>query len=219
MFVTTLLGLAVSAIALQDGGANRTPRIVVLGDSLTSGHGIGQANAFPSVLQRRLDQAGEAFRVVNAGVAGDTSAGALHRLPSLLTDDVEILIVVLGANDGLRGVPIAQIEANLKRIIERAQARGITVLLCEMAVPPLYGWNYMVAFHRLFGSLAASYGIPLVPFMLKNIIGRADMFQADRLHPNAAGARAVADHVWPHLQRVVSAQKAERFRKSRRSPG
>jgi acyl-CoA thioesterase-1 len=194
-------------MATQLPGNGQRSRIVALGDSLTSGHGIGHALAFPAVLQQRLDRAGYHYQVVNAGVSGDTSNGAVERLPWLLDSDVAILIVALGVNDGLRGVPVRQIEANLARIIEQAQRRGIAVLLCAMEALPLYGWSYTVAFHRLFGDLAATYAVPVVPFMLANIIGRAEMLQADRLHPNAAGARVMADHIWPHLQRLLNAAR------------
>jgi acyl-CoA thioesterase-1 len=196
-------------MASQSAGHDPTPRIVVLGDSLTSGHGIGHALAFPALLQQRLAQGGYDFTVVNAGVSGDTTAGAVHRVPSLLERGVKILIVALGVNDGLRGVPVRQIEGNLSRIIEQAKQRDIAVLLCAMEALPLYGWPYTAAFHRLFGELAARYAVPLVPFLLTNIIGRVELLQRDRLHPNAAGARAMADHIWPYLQRMLSAQRRE----------
>jgi acyl-CoA thioesterase-1 len=199
-------------MAIQFTAGGRPSRIVALGDSLTSGHGIGHGLAFPAVLQQRLDQAGYPYQMVNAGVSGDTSAGAVYRLPALLGSDVKILIVAIGVNDGLLGVPVHQIEANLARIIEQAQRRDIAVLVCAMDALPLYGWSYTVAFHRLFGDLATKYAVPLVPFILTNVIGRGEMLQADRLHPNAAGARAMADHIWPYLQRLIDAGPLARSR-------
>ena len=179
------------------------PRIVALGDSLTSGHGIGSARAFPAVLQRQLDAAGYYYQVVNGGVAGDTSAGALRRLPALLDLDTRILIAMLGANDGLRGVPVAQLKANIGAIIREAQRRKIAVLLCAMEALPLYGWDYSGAFHRAYGELAAQFAVPLVPFVLVDVMGRADRLQPDRIHPNEAGAHLIAEHVWPHLQPLL----------------
>ena len=174
-----------------------------MGDSLTSGHGIGPARAFPAVLQRQLDAGGYNYQVVNGGVAGDTSAGALRRLPALLDADTRILILMLGANDGLRGVPVAQLKANIGAIIKEAQRRTIAVLLCGMEALPLYGWDYSAAFHRAYAELAAQFGVPLVPFVLINVMGRADRLQPDRIHPNEAGARLIAEHVWPHLQPLL----------------
>jgi acyl-CoA thioesterase-1 len=178
-------------------------RIVALGDSLTSGHGIGPARAFPAILQRHLDAAGYDYQVVNAGLTGDTSAGALSRLPSLLDADTRILIVMLGANDGLRGVPVAQLKANLGAIISEALKPGLAVLLCGMEAPPLYGWDYSARFHRAYHELAARFQVPLVPFVLMNVIGRPDRLQADRIHPNEAGSRLIAERVWQYLQPLL----------------
>jgi acyl-CoA thioesterase-1 len=116
--------------------------IVVLGDSLTSGHGIGQAAAFPSVLQAKLDAARLPYRIVNAGISGDTTAGGVRRITNLLHDQVSVLLLALGINDGLRGIPVAPMKANLATIIRAAQARGIRVLLCRMEALPIYGRDY-----------------------------------------------------------------------------
>jgi acyl-CoA thioesterase-1 len=178
--------------------------VVVLGDSLASGRGIGTDHAFPAVLQEKLDEEGFAFEMVNAGVSGDTSARALQRFERLLDTNVRILVVELGANDGLRGVPVAQVKENLSRIIEAAQTRGITVLLCGMEALPIHGWDYTVKFHNAFGELATQYDVPLVPFILMNIIGNRDLMQPDRAHPNAAGARAIADNIWPYLKPLLA---------------
>ena len=184
-------------------GRDATARIVVLGDSLTSGLGIGQAEAYPAVLQRRLDDEGYRYQVINAGVSGDTTARALRRYRNALEGEVDILIVALGANDGLRGVPVEQLTSNLSTIIEEAQRRGITVLLVGMDALPLHGWAYSVAFHRAYDELAARYGVPLVPFVLMNIMMDRSLMQADRVHPNKAGAHAIADLVWPYLEPLL----------------
>ena len=179
-------------------------RIVCLGDSLTSGHGIGSAVAYPALLHQRVRRAGFPYEVVNAGVTRSTSADARARLDRALEGDVGVLVIALGANDGLRGVPIAQLTANLSRIIEAAQARRISVLLCGMEALPIHGWAYTAAFHQAYLDLAARYTVPLVPFILMNVIGDPRLMQADRAHPNADGARAIADVIWPYLERILA---------------
>jgi acyl-CoA thioesterase-1 len=206
MFFSGLLLALASAIAVSSGPPDRSaqPRIVALGDSLTSGRGIGAARAFPAILQQRLDDEGLAFAMINAGVSGDTSARAVRRLEQALDGNVRVLLVALGANDGLRGVPVAEIKSNLGRIVETAQARGISVLLCGMETLPIHGWDYTVAFHNAYRELAERYHTPLVPFMLMNVIGNREMMQPDHAHPNENGARAIADNIWPYLKALVS---------------
>jgi acyl-CoA thioesterase-1 len=180
------------------------PRIVCFGDSLTSGHGIGAAAAFPAVLQERVRRAGLDYEVVNAGVSRATSGDALARLDAALHGDVRALVVALGVNDGLRGVPVARLQANLARVIEAAQARGVEVVLCGMEALPLYGWAYTTAFHQAYVDLAARYNVPLVPFILIDLIGNPRMMQHDRAHPNAEGAKAIADKIWPYLHAILA---------------
>ena len=185
------------------GAAAASPRrIVVLGDSLAVSP--SKATAFPAVLQQRLDGAHPGWVVANEGVGGDTSGGGLDRLDRALTPDTAILILALGANDGLRGTPIATIERNLSAIIERAKGRGINVLLCGMETPPFNGWSYTVDFHRLFPRLAERFSVPLVPFLLEGVALNAELNGEDGIHPNAAGARRIADTVWVYLEPLVS---------------
>ena len=181
------------------------PRIAVLGDSLTAGLGIARAASYPSLLQERLDAAGLDFAVVNAGVSGDTSAGGLARLDWALDGDVRVLIVALGGNDGLRGLPAAELQRNLAQIIERAQARGLTVILAGMEAPPNYGRDYIVSFHTVYPALAAKYRLALVPFLLQGVAGDETLNQRDGIHPTAAGARIVADNVWAVLKPIAEA--------------
>jgi acyl-CoA thioesterase-1 len=201
--LTVALACTLAGASPAEAEAKPIPKIVAFGDSLTSGHGIGVSRAYPAVLQQRLDAADLKYRVVNAGVSGDTSRRAMLRLDRALDGDVRIVIVALGANDGLRGVPVEDLTRNLSRIIEGAQRRGATVLLCGMEALPIYGWAYSVAFHKAYRELAARYDVPLVPFMLAGVIGNPDMMQPDRVHPNVAGARAIADNVWPYLKPLV----------------
>ena len=179
-------------------------RIVALGDSLTSGHRLPRADAYPALLQDELRLAGLPATVINHGVNGDTTAGALRRLSAALGENPHILIVALGANDGLRGIPVPQVRANLERIVEGAQARGVSVLLVGMEALPLYGWQYTIDFHHVFPELSAKYAVPLVPFMLNGVLGNPDLMSSDGIHPNAAGARTIAANILPHLRALAT---------------
>ena len=176
--------------------------ILVIGDSLAISP--SPAHNFCSELQARLRAVNPAWTVVNAGVRGDTTGGGLSRCDYWLGGNPQILILALGANDGLRGVNAASIEKNLASIIERAQARGIRVLLCGMQAPPLWGWDHARAFQEVFPRLAARYKVPLVPFLLEGVMLNRAMNGPDGIHPNAAGARAIANLVWPYLQRLLT---------------
>jgi acyl-CoA thioesterase-1 len=184
------------------------PRIVALGDSLTAGLGLSTADAYPALLQQRVQAEGLDYEVVNAGVSGDTSAGGLSRLDWALEGDVRVLIVALGGNDALRGLPTDQLQHNLAGIIERAQAKGITVILAGMEAPPNYGRDYIVAFHKVYPALAKQYNVVLVPFLLQGVAGSEGLNQRDGIHPTAAGARVVAANVWSALKPIVAAQRS-----------
>jgi acyl-CoA thioesterase-1 len=179
------------------------PKIVLLGDSLTAGLGLPMEQAYPALLQERLDRDGLEYEIVNAGVSGDTSAGGLARLDWALQGDVRILLVALGGNDGLRGLPPEVLKENLAQIIERARARSIRVILAGMEAPPNYGRDYIVSFHNVYPALARQYHVPLVPFLLQHVGGIDRLNQADGIHPNAAGARLVADNVWTVLKPIA----------------
>jgi acyl-CoA thioesterase-1 len=188
--------------------ATGRPRIVALGDSLTAGLGLSAADAYPALLQQRVQAEGLDFEVVNAGVSGDTSAGGLSRLDWALEGDVRVLIVALGGNDALRGLPTDQLQHNLARIIERAQAKGIMVILAGMEAPPNYGRDYIVAFHKVYPALARQYNVAFVPFLLQGVAGSEGLNQRDGIHPTAAGARVVAANVWAALKPIAAAQRS-----------
>jgi acyl-CoA thioesterase I len=179
------------------------PQIVFLGDSITAGLGLSQDEAYPILLQRRLEEEGLPYDVVNAGVSGDTSAGGLSRLDWALTGDVRVLVVALGGNDALRGLPPEELKRNLAEIIRRAQARHITVVLAGMEAPPNYGRDYAAAFHRVYPALAKEYHVALVPFLLQGVGGVPGLNQRDGIHPTAEGARIVADNIWAILAPIV----------------
>jgi acyl-CoA thioesterase I len=185
---------------------SRLPRIVVLGDSLSAGLGLLAMQAYPALLQRKLDTDGYKWEVVNAGVSGDTSAAGLQRVDwALEQGQVRILILELGANDGLRGLPVEEMKKNLAGIIERAQARHVAVLLTGMEAPPNFGPEYTVSFRQVFRDLATQYKLPLVPFLLDKVAGVPGLNQGDGIHPNVEGAQIVADTVWSALRPIVDA--------------
>jgi acyl-CoA thioesterase-1 len=185
--------------------ASGRPRIVFLGDSLTAGYGLEKSQAVPALIQARLAKEGHPFEVVNAGVSGDTSAGGLSRLEWSLAGDVRIVVVELGANDGLRGLPVEAMRRNLEQIITRAQARGIAVLLVGMEAPPNYGASYTAEFRDTFPALARKHGIALMPFYLDGVAGKPELNIADGIHPNTEGAVIVANNLWRTLEPMLKA--------------
>jgi acyl-CoA thioesterase I len=194
-----LVSLASGAAASgRDSAALFT--IVALGDSLTSGHQLPSTHAYPALLETRLAHEDLPFKVVNHGVSGDTTAGGVRRLEAALAEHPQILIVELGANDGLRGVPVPQVRANLERIIETAQKQDVTVLLCAMDALPVNGWQYTLDFHNLYFDLAQKYRVPLVPFLLGGVLGNRELMSSDGVHPNKEGAKVLADTIWPYLK-------------------
>ena len=184
------------------------PKIVALGDSLTAGLGLPENEAYPALLQRKLDAAGYRYTVANAGVSGDTSAGGLRRLDWALEGDVRVLILALGANDGLRGLPVAEMKRNLAAIITRAKERKIIVILAGMEAPPNYGPEYTADYRRAFADLAREHEIGFLPFLLTGVAGVSALNQGDGIHPNAQGAAIVAEALWVMLRPVLDALPA-----------
>ncbi|PYU99260.1 MAG: arylesterase [Acidobacteria bacterium] len=177
--------------------------IAALGDSLTAGLGVDPADNYPSKLQRRLDAGSNKYRVVNAGVSGDTSAQGLSRLASVRALRPEFVILALGANDGLRGLPIESTRKNLETIITELQRDGTRVVLAGMMIPPNYGPEYARAFRDVFPELAKKYRIPLIPFLLQGVAGDPVLNQPDGVHPTAQGYDIVADNVWRVLKPLL----------------
>jgi acyl-CoA thioesterase I len=182
------------------------PVIVALGDSITAGFGLNPEENYPARLQQKLTRAGYRYRVVNAGVPGDTTGGGLRRLEQALVPGTRILILELGATDGLRGLPIHEVQGNLGRIIEAAQARQIDVLLCTMEAPPSPAdeLEYGVEFHKIYVKLQQRYRVPRVPFVLINVFADPSLTLSDRMQPNAEGAEAVAEALWRFLEPMVA---------------
>ena len=180
------------------------PRIVFLGDSLTAGLGLPREQSVPSLIQARLDAEGYGYEVVNAGVSGDTSAGGLRRLDWALEGDVDVLVVELGANDGLRGLPVTQMKRNLSEIVGGAVARGVIVILTGMEAPPNYGPQYTSEFRRAFREVADEHDALFVPFFLEGVAGVAALNGGDGIHPNAEGARVIERTIWRALEPVLA---------------
>ena len=179
------------------------PRIVAFGDSLTIGLGLLEQEAYPALLQNKINEAGYQFEVVNAGVSGDTSAGGLRRLDWALEGNVKVLIVAFGGNDGLRGLPVPQMKENLSQIIDRARERSIVVILAGMEAPPNFGQEYATGFRQAFRDVALNKRVLFIPFLLNNVAGKPELNQADGIHPNQQGTQIVADTVWSVLEPLL----------------
>jgi acyl-CoA thioesterase-1 len=197
-----LLALAAPAVRAQQS----SPVILVFGDSLSAGYGIHVEQGWVSLLASKISQLGYGFRVINASVSGETTAGGLARLPHALeVHKPRILVLELGGNDGLRSLPLASTHDNLDKMISLAQARGITVLLLGMRVPPNYGERYTTGFYNMYTDLAQAHKLALVPFLLDRVALNPVLMQADGLHANEAGQPLLLDNVWPKLVPLLGA--------------
>jgi acyl-CoA thioesterase I len=177
--------------------------IAILGDSLTAGLGVTPDESYPALLEARLKREGYDYRVVNAGVSGDTSSGGLRRLDWVLRAQPEILVVALGANDGLRGQPVALLRENLLAIVQKARAAGVRVLLAGMRMPPNYGPEFTRDFAEVFPAVAKRTEVAFMPFLLDGVAADPRLNQPDGIHPTAAGYQAIADRLWPYLRPLL----------------
>jgi acyl-CoA thioesterase-1 len=179
------------------------PRIVAFGNSLTAGLGVAPDQSYPAHLQRTLDAAGYAYRVVNAGVSGETTAGGARRISWVLNSKPAIVILELGGNDGLRGLSLQETKANLERIIQQLQQASVTVVLAGMKLPPNYGQDYTGGFEALYQALAKQYRLTLIPFFLDGVAGSSSLNQADGIHPTGEGYRLIVERVFPTLEPLL----------------
>jgi len=232
LFVTLALGI-LAACSLRDaacgrplsktsGNAEPTPdqiaaattgttapqhfTVVFLGDSLTAGLGLMTEEAYPAVLQKKfLEEGYSNVETINAGISGDTTAGGAQRIANLLEPDVKIVVVALGGNDALRGLPVSQSRENLVKIFEAVRARNARVLFAGMEAPTNLGEDYQQSFHAMFVQLAREYRdlVVYMPFLLEGVAGHPDLNQQDGIHPNKAGAMLVADNMYPKLRLMV----------------
>lgn len=196
-----LLALLALVSATSASGGN----ILFLGDSLTIGLGVQQEQAYPALIQEKIRAAHLPFDVINAGISGDTSAGGLARLDWVLQKPVDVLVLALGANDGLRGLPVAQLKSNLQSIIDKVKAKNpaVKIVVAGMQIPPNYGADYAAQFEAVFAELAQQNHASLVPFLLEGVGGHIDLNQPDHIHPTAAGHKVVAENVWRVLEPLL----------------
>jgi len=182
-------------VAASSSAPDTRPRIVAFGDSLTAGLGVSADESYPAQLQRRLDTLNYRYRVINAGVSGDTTAGGLRRVPWVLNSKPVLVILELGGNDGLRGLSLDQTKSNLRQIIQRLQQAGVTVILAGMKLPPNYGQEYTMGFEAIYPTLAKQYQLPLIPFFLEGVAASATLNQADGIHPTKEGYRMIVEQI------------------------
>jgi acyl-CoA thioesterase-1 len=199
---------AVPAAPADPAAPPARPKIVALGDSLTAGYGLLESQSYPALLQARLDAEGYQFEVVNAGVSGDTSAGGLRRMDWALEGNVKVMILALGANDGLRGLSVQDMKQNLSAIIAKAREKNVVVILAGMEAPPNYGQEYAAGFRSAFRDVALRERVLFVPFLLDKVAGQGGLNQGDGIHPNEQGTRIVADTVWAVLRPLLDQMTA-----------
>jgi len=193
------------AIFAQASTQSAKKNLVFLGDSLTAGLGVQRNEAFPALIAEKIRAAGLPFEIENAGLSGDTSAGALRRIDWLLQRPIDLLVIELGGNDGLRGLPIKELKANLQAIIDKARAKNpaVKIVIAGMQIPPNFGADYAASFEKIFAELARENKAVLIPFLLEGVGGHRDLNQQDMIHPTAAGHRIVADLVWRTLEPIL----------------
>jgi acyl-CoA thioesterase-1 len=200
--------------------ASRVITILALGDSLTAGYGLYRTQAYPALIAEKMRSANYQFEVINAGSSGDSTAGGLCRLPPLLRKKIDILILALGINDAFRGVPIEQMRSNLQAIIDQTRARhaGVSIMIGGMQLPLSSSDAYVDAFGEMFGALAEKNHAALIPYLLEGVGGNPELNQPDRVHPNAAGQRVLADNVWRVLEPILAKMSRTTERRSTPKP-
>lgn len=197
-----------SAVTAQTA-LTETPTILVYGDSLSAAYGISQQQGWAALLQKKLNDEGYAYKVMNASISGETTSGGLSRIRAKLAETKPaIVILALGANDGLRGLPIKEMASNLNAMIESSKKAGAKVLLLGMKIPPNYGLNYTNGFSQAYTQLSQKHKISLVPFMLENVAAKAKLIQDDGLHPNALGQPIILDNLWPVLKQILKYRRS-----------
>jgi len=197
---------AAASVASAPATSAASPTVVFLGTSLTAGYGLDEDEAYPALIQQKIDSAGWPYRVINAGVSGETSAGGLRRIDWLLRQPVAVLVIELGANDGLRGQDVTAMRGNLERIIERTRGAhpNAAIVIAGMESPPNMGSAYTSAFRAVFPAVARERGATLIPFLLDSVAAIPELNQADGIHPTAEGQAIVARTVWRYLEPVLA---------------
>ncbi|MDH4082834.1 MAG: arylesterase [Nitrospira sp.] len=207
--VVLILVWPITVNAVSPSASDTRPRIVAFGDSLTAGLGVQADESYPAQLQRRLDDLKYPYRVINAGVSGDTTAGGLRRVPWILKNEPELVILELGANDGLRGLSVDQTKSNLRQIVKQLKEAGAAVVLAGMKLPPNYGKDYTTRFEAIYPALAQEYHLPLIPFFLEGVGGASSLNQADGIHPTKDGYEIVVEQVLKVIKAVLNERLQE----------
>lgn len=189
----------------EDAITVKKKTIVFFGNSLTAGYGLSPEQSFPTLIQKKIDSLALPYKVVNAGVSGETSSGGKTRIDWILQQQVDIFVLELGANDGLRGIPLSETRKNLQDIIDSVKTKHpqAKLLFAGMQIPPNMGQKYATEFRDMFGELATKNSMALIPFLLEGVGGEADLNQSDGIHPNEKGSRIVAENVWKELQKLL----------------
>ena len=198
--------IIICSIFLAAFRADESPKVILFfGDSLTAGYGLSKEQAFPAIVQRKLEENGYKYEVINAGLSGETSAGGLSRLNWILKKPIDIFVLELGANDGLRGLPLEQTKKNLQQIIDKVREKnpGVKIVVAGMMVPPNMGGEYAKSFQKLFQELANENNAQLIPFLLDGVAGDEKLNLNDGIHPNVTGHTIVAENVWETLQPIL----------------
>ena len=206
VILTAVLAVALTALASESPVATPERKtIIVLGDSLAAGAGLDPSEAFPALLQKKVDAEHWKFTVVNAGVSGDTTAGGLRRMDWLLKQRMDVLLLELGGNDGLRGIPVEATRKNLQEIVDRAKKKypQVQIVVAGMHMPPNMGEEHNASFRRIFPELAETNNATLIPFLLEGVGGKSELNLPDRIHPTAEGHKIVAENVWKILKPVL----------------
>ena len=198
--ILAILMLMFTSLKAQD-----TKSILIFGDSITAGLGVEPQQAFPALIQSKIDSLGLNYNVINGGLSGETSAGGLRRIDWVLQREVDIMILELGGNDGLRGIELSSTKENLQEIINKSKSKypEIEILIAGMQVPPKLGTEYTKEFVEIYPSLAKENSLPLIPMILDKVGGNSDLMQSDQIHPNVEGHRVVAEEIWGYLQPLL----------------
>lgn len=198
-----IVACALAIVATSAYSASKT--VLVLGDSLSAEYGISRGAGWVTLLEKRLKDERIDATIINASISGETTSGGKARLPALLQQHKPSVVVIeLGGNDGLRGLPLSAAQANLRAMIEEAQKANAKVLLVGMQIPPNYGRDYTEKFYALYSKLSREAKIPLVPFLLHGVAERPQLFQADRIHPVSEAQPIMLDNIWPHLKPLIA---------------
>lgn len=204
--------LTVFILLLYNPGRSQSndPNILFFGDSITAGHGVGKQEAYPAIIQNRIDSLGWNFNVINGGLSGETSAGGLRRVDWILRQEVDIFVLELGGNDGLRGIDLTSTRSNLQQIIDKVREKypDAKIVVAGMQVPPNLGQRYTEEFKTMYPELAEKNGVTLLPFILEGVALNEELMQNDDIHPNEQGHKVVADNVWEVLKPILQDMKS-----------